>query len=258
MGRLRPLKYKLNTKQPCKVKIFEKYAVVRAKLFLTTYSSVGGRWFQGNSKGEKNTTNKFQTLMALTLSSTFNSNFPHGSICPALRESTSQTLVLVYASRSSRVCPREGSTATGNARPLSARAAPGARSREKRLCSFSHRHTPCNFSGLWGPWNTNIKTQPKYLKLPMWVVFLHATPCNTPAQLFSIFTAVLECTSELTFPEHIHTSPCQQTYLELTKQLLYHLSGSHLAVDSYFGFRSKSWSENWCLGTRTVTPRREH
>lgn len=53
MGRLRPLKYKLNTKQPCKVKIFEKYAVVRAKLFLTTYSSVGGRWFQGNSKGEK-------------------------------------------------------------------------------------------------------------------------------------------------------------------------------------------------------------
>lgn len=85
MGRLRPLKYKLNTKQPCKVKIFEKYAVVRAKLFLTTYSSVGGRWFQGNSKGEKNTTNKFQTLMALTLSSTFNSNFPHGSICPGFK-----------------------------------------------------------------------------------------------------------------------------------------------------------------------------
>lgn len=46
-----------------------------------------------------------------------------------------------------------------------------------------------------------------------------------------------------------------QNYLKLPKQLFYYLSCSHLAVYSYFGFWSKSRSENWCLGTKRGSKR---
>lgn len=144
MGSLRPLKHKLNTKQPCKIKIFEKYAAARAKLLLTTYDIVGGRWFRGNSKGKKKVVSD---TVAVTLSSTFNSNFPHLSMCLALRESTSQTRALIRAvlrKPQFRGCPREGSTGTGNAQPLPVPGMPEGWTPQKGFCRspIAAHHAP--------------------------------------------------------------------------------------------------------------------
>lgn len=191
MGSLRPLKHKLNTKQPCKIKIFEKYAAARAKLLLTTYDIVGGRWFRGNSKGKKKVVSD---TVAVTLSSTFNSNFPHLSMCLALRESTSQTRA---NSRCFTQAAVPGLSAGGQHRhgQCAAFACPGNAGRvdsTEGILQVPDRRTPCthcNFSGLWGPWNTDKINPIHAFKIAHAYRFLHSTPRTIPAQLFPSFTA---------------------------------------------------------------------